>query len=152
MSGRWGGDIVKSQRVVIASAIGLGVALVCLVALRELTPNFLDGLDRARAPDVRGPLIWFLVLGVAIGAAAIAARYHYLIAAVPAAVLFVVYLSVLVDLSVPSWYPDWLSDIALLGFGPTPYVIVGVLAVAAGTHATASRSVGAERSRETVGR
>ena len=123
---------MKRQRALIASGAGLGSAVLCLIALREFTRDFFEGLPRASDGELRGPLTWFLLLGVLVGGAALAARYHYLVAAVPAAVLFLVYLPLLIDFSAPSWYPDWLRDMAVLGFGPTPYIIIGAFAAAAG--------------------
>ncbi len=108
------------------------VAVLCLLALRELTQDFFGGLRRAGDGELRGPLIWFLVLGILVGGAVRAARYHYLVAAIPAVFMFLVYLPLLVDFSDPSWYPDWLRVMAVRSFGPTPYVIIGVFAAAAG--------------------
>jgi hypothetical protein len=121
---------MKSQRIVIAVAGGLGVSVLLLIGLRELTPDFFQAARGSPGGGITGPATWFIVYGLAVGATAAAARFHYLVAAIPAGLIFLVYLPVLLDSSIPMWYPDWLSEMALHGLGPAPFLVLGVLAFA----------------------
>jgi hypothetical protein len=122
---------MRTQRTVFAAAAGFGVALLLLIGLRELTPDLFLAASRSPVGGYAGPAIWLIVFGLAIGATAMAVRFHYLVAAIPSGLVFLVYLPMLLDSSIPTWYPDWLTEMALLGFGPAPFLVSGILAFAA---------------------
>lgn len=136
-------------RAAVASLIGLAVTVVTFIALKELTRDWWAFANR-RSQD-RGYAVGLLLLGVGVGVVAIAARYHPLIAAVPAGLLFLVYFPLFFNLSVPSWYPERFRLDILVSYSPAPYLIVGVFAAAGVWHFKAQRITEPELDRSVSG-
>ncbi len=116
------------KRAVVASIAGLAVTAVTILALNEIGEDH----DLAAALGQIGPyrlaLIWYMLLGVGLGLVTLAARYHWLVSAIPAVLLFLVHLPVFLGRfpTFPTWYPSWLHR--ALAFGrPIAFVIVGLL-------------------------
>ncbi len=119
------------RRATLGGAAGLVVTGLTLTSLREFTPEFQRAVSILNVSGTRGPLIGVMLLGAVIGVAALGSRFHPLVSGVPAVLLFIVYLPLLIDLTIPDWYPDWLGDTVLFSFGPTPYLAIGVLTAVA---------------------
>lgn len=113
----------------IAVLIGTVSAIGILFAMAPINQNFQR--EASFFGRVHWPLIWAMVLGIAVGGVVIAGiRLDPLISAIPAALIFLIFLPVFIDLWVPSWYPNWVRWRILAGFGTLPYAIVGALTAA----------------------
>lgn len=121
------------RRLLIGGVTGFIVTAVVLIALRELTSQISQGLSRFDSGQARWAMIWLIVLGVVLGLVVVAGRSNVSVSGVPAMLLFLVYSPVLVDLTIPDWYPGWLGTTVMLSFGTgTPLLIIGVLSGVAG--------------------
>jgi len=104
---------------------GLVISVVLFISIREFTADWWAA-STFRSRD-RGYALGLLLVGLIVGVTALASRARPLLTAVPA----VLYLPLLANFSVPSWYPGWLSRGIGVGFSPAVHVIVGALGVAA---------------------
>jgi len=113
------------KRAVVASVTGVAVAVATILALNEIGEDHDLAANLGQIGPYRLGLIWYMLLGVGLGLVTLAARYHWLVSAIPAVLLFLVHLPVFLG-SFPTWYPSWLHR--ALGFSrPTAFVIVGLL-------------------------
>ena len=111
-----------------ATLIGLCVTALTFLILRAFSDDFLTARDGG---NFHLTLVWMVILGIGIGATALAGvRYHPLVAAVPAVLLLALYVPIFKDLMAPSWYPEWVRAGVLSSFSPVPFTIVGVLGAA----------------------
>lgn len=135
------------RRFLIGVVGGLAISAAVVLGLRELTPDFYNIRDPAAARSVA---FWSLLLGVGIGAVVLASRRSALISGVPAAVLFLLYLPLMVGSSIPDWYPEVIQSAVLISYSPTLAVMVGVLAAAAAWFGWKGRAGATSRELEAV--
>ncbi len=106
---------------------GLAAALAILLLLRYSSTSFYSDIDEARAGHGSA---FLTLLGVAVFGVVIMSRWSVFVAAVPAAVLGLLYYPFMVRGSIPGYLPSWITDTLLLSTGTAPPVIIGVLAAA----------------------
>jgi len=113
------------KRAVVASVTGVAIAVVTILALNEIGEDYDLAANLGRIGGYRLALIWYMLLGVGLGLVTLATRYHWLVSAIPAVLLFLVILPGFLG-SFPTWYPSWLHRALVFG-RPTACVIVGLL-------------------------
>lgn len=111
-----------------------------LALLPRLTSGLDNAVTRLDGEAVRAVGAQLLLLGVVIGLLSVAAVWRPLAALTPAGVMLAVYAPLYASLVMPTWYPDWLTRLALESAGPVPPLIAGVLLGAAAVP-TATRAV-----------
>jgi len=124
------------RRPVTASIAGAALGVALLISfqrldywlLRAWKPHFPD-LTIPNPAGVRAAILGFVAVGIGIGLAVAAARWHPLLTAVPAVIITLAYLPVFTNLWAPGWYPGWLRDLVEPGIlHGLPYTVVGILA------------------------
>ena len=114
------------KRAVVASIAGFAVTAVMLLALGEIGEDRDLAANLGDVGGVRLAVVWYTLLGIGLGLATLAVRYHPLVPAIPAVLLFLVYHVPVFLGRFPTWYPSWLHRAYMFGH-PTAYVIVGLL-------------------------
>lgn len=114
------------KRAVVASIAGLAVSALTLLALGEIGEDRELAANLADLGGVRLAVVWYTLLGIGLGMAILAVRYHPLVPGVPAVLLFLVYHLPVFLGRFPTWYPSWLRRAYAFGH-PTAYVVVGLL-------------------------
>ena len=111
---------------------GLLITAVVLLALAELMPAIARGLADLTNGEGRWAMVWLIVLGSGVGVVILLGRANPSILVVPALLLLLLYLPVLGNQIIPSWYPDWLGSMVARSFGGgTALVVTGAFAGAA---------------------
>lgn len=111
----------------LSGLAGLPIGGFLIWALGTLSRIFNEATDGFVISHARSAMIWLTILGVAVWITVHALRLHPTGAALAATILQVAYLPLLMGLRIPTWYPTWLRNIVLDGFGPAPFIVSGVL-------------------------
>lgn len=112
---------------ILGGLAGLPIGSLLIWALGTLSRRFNEGTAGFVISQARSAMIWLTILGVVVWTTVYAARFHPMGAALAATILQVAYLPLLMGLRIPTWYPTWLRNIVLDGFGPAPFIVSGVL-------------------------
>ncbi len=119
------------QRLWVGALSGFLLTVVLLGGLRFLTAEFNEAVASFEPDGVFFVMAGLMLLGVGVAAGTLSGRGGPLTSAVPAAVLLALYAPLMVNLSIPDWYPDSLASFLLTSFSLAVPVVVGVLAATA---------------------
>lgn len=114
------------------AAIGVATAAGLSWFWREGQQALLSSIFALEGEGSRMAAFWLLfALGAVLVAVVVAAQFHPLISAIPAAWFLIGFGPVLFgSLSTPAWYPEWLSTYSLERAGEAAPLITGVLVTA----------------------
>lgn len=110
---------------------GVGAATVLTWLLREGSQSFRAAIDLAQVERLTGAG-WLLTLaGVVLAAVLWSARIHPLIVGVPAVWFLVRFAPLLLGAgTVPSWYPEWITNHVLVDANGASFLTMALLSVA----------------------
>jgi len=118
---------VRAKQIASEVVAGLLLAGYIVAMLERLTPALAKALMTDSIAGVRWITLLLILSGATLGAVVLATTRLPTVTATAAGMLTLCYAPLLVDLGMPSWYPDRLSSAVLLTAGPAVFVVIGGL-------------------------
>lgn len=109
---------------------GVVAAAVISLLLRQGTVAGQEGVQRFDVAEFRTGFAVLLISGVVVGAVALLARKHPLLAGIPAAWFLILYGPAAFSGTAPSWFPAWMTEHFLVTASPAAFLATGVFVAA----------------------
>jgi hypothetical protein len=127
--------VMNARRLVLDAVAGIILAVAVMLVVRYIVRDVYTAIAPGDDAGARLAMLWLRLCSVALGVIAVAIRKDPLTCGLAGILVFAVYAPFLVNLTVPSWYPDWLTSAVLVSLPSAPFIVAGVLIGAAGWNA-----------------